>query len=53
LCAQDASPCLPAITALLTVAAIRQKDSHDKRILLARRPVAIICSAKVLRLMAR
>jgi hypothetical protein len=42
LCAQDASSGAPALTALLTVAAmltvvaIRQKDSHDKRFLLSR-----------------
>jgi hypothetical protein len=32
----DASSCLLAMTALLTVVAIRQKDSHDKRFLLSR-----------------
>jgi len=50
--AQDASPGLLATTALLTLAAmltvvaIKQKESRDKRFLLARCSVAIICSAK-------
>jgi hypothetical protein len=37
---------LLTVAAMLTVVAIRQKDSHDKRFLLSRCSVAIICSAK-------
>ncbi|WP_256473368.1 hypothetical protein [Bradyrhizobium sp. 170] len=37
---------LLTIAAMLTVVAIRQKDSHDKGFLLSRRPIVIICSAK-------
>jgi hypothetical protein len=49
---QDASSWMLVMIALLTVvamltfAAIKQKDSHDKRILLAPGSVAILCSAK-------